>query len=1328
MPKRLHEIKKFNVGTITTPVETDTPEESASYSQNIDSMAKDGVLKGVPHDLRMYLRDSSDIYTSKANSNHANGATFLTLDNVETLGSELVDDIVNASNWSAYGSNSVAVASGSIQITYVDNALGAKNYLVDIKGLTADLTDNTEYKLTFSAKITGGTTTGKKVGLYNGSFSSYTSDLSVGYESYQFIFTKGSSDAYIDLKDLSSSNVVNIKDFSLKTFSGFAQPAGDATFIDSNGFVQKLTYSDVNTTAKRLTGIIFWKGDGTLPNDTDVYHYVGGDQNINFSSQALINNNGTRHLVYADESDSKIKKVDKVYNEDGAPRYYAEVSSTTESLTGTPSMVKNNKEVHIGMGNVSANKPLWCGFQNKGQFGTAASTSLVLEDAELHSPTTFPSFHKTVEYGNYIYGIAFDSQYLYYIDKSTSDYKIYISNLLFTKTKAMALDHNNYLMIVDDNNTIVWVDVSSTTHSVAKTYGISKAGSYTGEMTDIIETGASSTYYVWIAQSASATTHTSTGTPPQTATGLGLLQSASYPSGTSGTLTFTDRTPWQGFKTTLSLSSIEVGHWYHGNNTNGLAAPSTSYNDQMSIWTYPHSLVKGNDTQWVGWICEFTRSGNESTRIALNCLKNGSGTGSPTDELVDMNGPVLNYVKNSYAPVYDPSTIGNNDPDINKWFPVRLKHETSSLDIIGRYGKAGDLTNAESQSMWNGITSIYTHTAGHDTDDRIFITLNEEGSSGVTSTDSKILALNYNDPSPSTDGTMAHNHWFATDNTGTWAHSDDRTVFYYAIETGGTHTEGRLATNVYSTDASKVPNARLSSNDTGFTYTLFLNSGTGNGKIATLNATAADTYSSWTKRQVAPLDLTLSQTDMETAASSTFVSTKEYWYKASFIYDGYQESPLGIETQLLTPTNKNVQVTMDLYTDNLSSRVTAIALYRAESSGDGATEPTGFYRLVGTYDLDVSWRYSTDATWGTTRTKTIIDNYNLGASYEGRTGMSEVIDHITPNYSLSTDLNSHLFITKCHHQLIEDANNYLFKSKAYNYDQFNWINDFLVLPTTPTAIKSFNGRIWAFDDNNMYQIEPNSLYIENTIEGVGCISQKSIIVTDQGMCFCDRNNIYLHNGQNAVPISTTIHADPSTSYSWSNIDTSYDPLVTYSNQLKSFLIIFKDKTTTQYRIWAYNALKRRWDLLGRVREVAGTDGDTEQSEISALPQGVFIGKNGEINISLNDKWFVLYDDPINRKSWDWHSKKLTLGQDTQIKRFNNFNVTGSPSGSLGSASTGVAVKIDGTLATESGSLASFTVASGEQSGKHIQWILSGQTGEVDALGTVYRRKIVTSEQ
>ena len=98
----------------------------------------------------------------------------------------------------------------------------------------------------------------------------------------------------------------------------------------------------------------------------------------------------------------------------------------------------------------------------------------------------------------------------------------------------------------------------------------------------------------------------------------------------------------------------------------------------------------------------------------------------------------------------------------------------------------------------------------------------------------------------------------------------------------------------------------------------------------------------------------------------------------------------------------------------------------------------------------------------------------------------------------------------------------MYKSKPYRFDQFNFLEDFLVLPTTPTALAAFNGRIFVFDDNNTYQIEPNNLYIEDVIEGTGCMGQDAVFVNDYGMCFADKNSIYLHDGRRPVSIGESI--------------------------------------------------------------------------------------------------------------------------------------------------------------------------------------------------------------
>ena len=48
MAKQLLEINKFQNGTVTTPDATDTPEQSASFSMNLDCVHKDGALQGAP--------------------------------------------------------------------------------------------------------------------------------------------------------------------------------------------------------------------------------------------------------------------------------------------------------------------------------------------------------------------------------------------------------------------------------------------------------------------------------------------------------------------------------------------------------------------------------------------------------------------------------------------------------------------------------------------------------------------------------------------------------------------------------------------------------------------------------------------------------------------------------------------------------------------------------------------------------------------------------------------------------------------------------------------------------------------------------------------------------------------------------------------------------------------------------------------------------------------------------------------------------------------------------------------------------------------------------
>tara|TARA_R110000824_G_scaffold374928_2_gene565613 strand:- start:5033 stop:5347 length:315 start_codon:yes stop_codon:yes gene_type:complete len=91
MPKKVLEMKLFNVGTITTPDSTDIPPEAASYSLDLDSIMENGKLKGVPADQSVSFTENSNNIGSGAgalNVDHTlsgNGIASVSINGVQRL-------------------------------------------------------------------------------------------------------------------------------------------------------------------------------------------------------------------------------------------------------------------------------------------------------------------------------------------------------------------------------------------------------------------------------------------------------------------------------------------------------------------------------------------------------------------------------------------------------------------------------------------------------------------------------------------------------------------------------------------------------------------------------------------------------------------------------------------------------------------------------------------------------------------------------------------------------------------------------------------------------------------------------------------------------------------------------------------------------------------------------------------------------------------------------------------------------------------------------------------------------------------------------------------
>lgn len=523
-------------------------------------------------------------------------------------------------------------------------------------------------------------------------------------------------------------------------------------------------------------------------------------------------------------------------------------------------------------------------------------------------------------------------------------------------------------------------------------------------------------------------------------------------------------------------------------------------------------------------------------------------------------------------------------------------------------------------------------------------------------------------------------------------------VDYDSIDSGD--TSSAHGTSGTSVDLSTA--VSLSVDDSGIKYHVF--AGAGNGRWAYGAAASLE------KNLETSLDITFGVADGDFLANLNH----KFFYKVSFLYDGYQESPLSDDFTTLLPAGSNKVIVLTVSIKNLAlinKRITHLNIYRASSAVTTDTNPTGFYRLVGSYELNQSWAEITDSgdnpTWGNYRQKSITDNGDSGTSYEALNGISETLGNTLPNYALSTQLNNIHFIAKCSHPDLDDANTFMFKSQPYNFDQFDWSLDLLRLPTIPTVIKAFQGRIYAFDENNTYKIEPNNFYIEDTFEGVGCHGADAIITTEYGMFFADKNNIYMHNGQTAVPIATPIlRKVEGSSLGWHANTYGSSTKVIYDSFRNSVLFSFKGSGSTSY-FWAYNISLGRWDLI--------------KVNASYSPDGYFTGRDGSIYLSINSRLYYFLGS-TSKRTWNWTSKQITAGQDTQIKKFKKFRITGSPSGTLGNSSAGIQCTVDGSGVTETGSTSEWTVDS--KDGKKCQIFLNGQTGDVDSIGIIYRRKPV----
>ena len=313
-------------------------------------------------------------------------------------------------------------------------------------------------------------------------------------------------------------------------------------------------------------------------------------------------------------------------------------------------------------------------------------------------------------------------------------------------------------------------------------------------------------------------------------------------------------------------------------------------------------------------------------------------------------------------------------------------------------------------------------------------------------------------------------------------------------------------------------------------------------------------------------------------SGGTFTIAKSLVYGVSFIYDFISEGPIFTHTSyVFTPTlnSSRHDVAVRVFPSLLDSRVTGINIYLGQTTA-GQFFPDGYFRLLKSFNIAPNEVFTTYD--GGTQKFNLMNSNQISASYEASSGISQDTDSFEMKYSYAVKSNNSLFVAKCFHIKLPNAERMLFKSKPYQLHKFDWVNEYLTLDFVPVAMSSFQGKIFVFGTYKMARINPEQFYIEEQIEGIGCLNNKMVTTTDAGMFWGDANYAYMWDGQKINKLSIIISEKTSITdtinYSWKNFIAS-DSICVASSKNRTILFIHKDNK--QAFVWDIEF--GRWDFI-----------------------------------------------------------------------------------------------------------------------------------------------------
>ncbi len=381
-----------------------------------------------------------------------------------------------------------------------------------------------------------------------------------------------------------------------------------------------------------------------------------------------------------------------------------------------------------------------------------------------------------------------------------------------------------------------------------------------------------------------------------------------------------------------------------------------------------------------------------------------------------------------------------------------------------------------------------------------------------------------------------------------------------------------------------------------------------------------------------------SATAAASAEETIFEAGTRYLYAISFEYDGYQSSTLdrisgyAVLSGGFANGAKQIDITFTLTPANVPDRVTGVYLFRNEVQATVGDDVNDLWRLVDRIDInDGGWTLS-----GSDYDYTYQDTGKSQQDWESFTGLPDKTkaghpnDDIEINYQYNEELNGFHFVSKVYHAELSDTDTWMFRSLRNRPDMFNWAEDYLVLPTQIHTLKGFLGRLYAFAEGVVYRIDPETFQVEDVIDGIGASGPQSVITTERGMFFCNKENLFVHDGQQIRAVGyPVLDNDYDNTISWRGASHGVDPVVTYDGSKDIFIAIFESSSAI-YHGFCYYLPDDTWYTynFGNIGGGAPTIGFTTHD---GKPIAIFSGT------------FVHIGGSSTRTSWKWVSKEINNG-------------------------------------------------------------------------------------